>query len=57
MTVAARHGAEHYAEIGRRGGEQTKARFDPDYYARIGRAGGLKKSGKVRQPRTPFTEE
>lgn len=34
------HGADFYAEIGRKGGEVTKRTKGFDFYSRIGKVGG-----------------
>jgi hypothetical protein len=40
LSVRQKHGSEHFARIGRKGGEQTKARYGAEYYTRIGKRGG-----------------
>lgn len=37
---------DYLSEIGKRGGQKTKATRDPDYYRRIGKAGAAKRWGK-----------
>lgn len=41
-----RHGKEHYARIGKRGGTTLATTGDPNHYRRIGRIGGLKTAAR-----------
>ena len=45
-----KYGPDHFAAMGKKGGNTTKERQSPDFYSRIGKLGGAAKRGK-KEPR------